>query len=113
MLDYVFDCLLLNPQSDDYLHSGFEAAWDIAAWIKNVQNYEGSTDFITHVVGRITKTYLSGDATAGNRIETGVVEHIFESRSLRKYFAAWIADRDLSGAYERCLEWGKAHEDGT
>jgi hypothetical protein len=111
MLDYLFDCLLLNPKSNEFLHSGFEAAWDLVAWLKHVQNYEGSADFIAHVVSRITVAYVSADNTTRNRIETGLLEHILESPSLRKYLVSWKDDPDLGDAYKRCLEWGSAHED--
>jgi hypothetical protein len=32
MADYLLECLLQNPESDDFLHSGFDAAHSIAAW---------------------------------------------------------------------------------
>jgi hypothetical protein len=112
MLDYLFDCLILNPESGDFQHSGFEAAWDLAAWVKHAQHYERSAEFIVYVVGRIADAYVMADANTKNRIETGVVEHVLESPSLRQYFDSWKDHPQLGGAYERCLKWGKAHENG-
>ena len=110
METYLFQCLLQNPDSEDYLHSGFEAAWELAAWLKHLEGIEGTEGFIAGVVQKLTEAYRAADEITRNRIETGAVEHILESRTLRKYFASWEADPVLGQAYELCLEWGKAHE---
>src|SRR6185295_19734332 len=36
MAAYLLECLAGNVQNDAYIHSGFEAAWEIAAWLKHL-----------------------------------------------------------------------------
>jgi hypothetical protein len=110
MAGYLFDCLILNPKSEDYVYGGFEAAWELASWLKHLEGREGGGIVITQVARRLTEAYLASDETTRNRIETGAVEHILESKPLRKYFESWASDPVLGKAYELCLEWGQAHE---
>jgi hypothetical protein len=111
MLDYLFDCLLSHPESDDYLHSGFEAAWELAGWVKLLKNSGENYEIISKIVERLTDAYMGADDDTRNRIETGLVEHLMETPSLREYFASWKGDPTLGTAYELCLQWGKHHEE--
>src|SRR4051812_42915976 len=36
MSAYLLECLLTNPEPEDYLHGGFEAAWELASWLKHL-----------------------------------------------------------------------------
>lgn len=110
ILDCLFDCLIQNPASGDYLHSSFEAAWEIAEWVKYAQSHGQATEWIKEVVRRLTQAYISADDTTRNRIETGAIEHMFESPSLREYFTFWKDDQVLRTPYEFCLLWGVEHE---
>jgi hypothetical protein len=110
MLDYLFDCLLQNPESDDFLHSGFEAAWELAGWVKQLGSIDDAQSLISRIVQRLTAEYVAADEPTRNRIETGAVEHIMESPSLRRHFASWKDDPTLRKAYEDCLLWGQSHE---
>lgn len=112
MLDYLFDCILRNPESDDYQFSGFEAAWELAGWVKQLEGVGRNEAFVSHIIQRLTAAYRTAEETTRNRIETGVVEHLMERPSLREYFAAWKGDPTLGRAYELCLHWGKCHEEG-
>lgn len=105
ILDYLFDCLIQNPAPGDYLHGGFEAAWEIAGWVKYAQANGQATEWIKEVVRRLTQAYLSADDTIRNRIETGAVEHMFESPLLREHFNFWKGDPVLGTAYELCMLW--------
>jgi hypothetical protein len=103
-------CLAANIQNAEHIHSGFEAAWELAAWLKHLRAIEGTEKIISRVVRDLENLYRRSDPETRNRIETGAVEHILEDRSLRKYFSHWRDDPELRSAYELCLEWGKAHE---
>ena len=112
MLNYLFDCLLQNPESieEDYLHSGFEAAWELADWVKSWADRDDTERLITQIVHKLTEEYRATDKATQNRIETGVVEHLMEKPALRPYFAAWKDDPMLSEAYRLCLLWGETNE---
>jgi hypothetical protein len=109
MADYLIECLLLNPESDDFLHSGFDAAHEIAAWLKHLVKTSDGKTVLTEVAGRLALAYKAADPTTRNRIETGAFEHALESRAVRPFFAAWATDPTLRDAHEHALAWGMAH----
>jgi len=96
-----------------HVHNGFEAAWELAAWIKHIVNIPGDEHFVTFVVNRLEELFAAGDEKLRNRIAVGVLEHALESPELRPYFAHWSKDPLLAEEYEMALEWGLAHEGGA
>jgi hypothetical protein len=109
MADYLIECLLQNHEGDEFLHSGFEAGYEIAAWLKHlVKTSDGRAELI-EVAARLADAYKAADPTTRNRIETGALEHALESRAVRPFFAAWGADPILRDAHEHALAWGMAH----
>jgi hypothetical protein len=110
MGEYLLECIAANRQNEDHIHSGFEAAWELAAWLKHLQPIKAAEPVIRKVVRDLENLYRSADEKTQNRIETGAVEHMIESRPLRKYFSHWRDDPELKAAYEACLAWGEAHE---
>ena len=36
MAAYLIECIRANVRDDDWIHSGFEAAWELAAWLKHL-----------------------------------------------------------------------------
>jgi hypothetical protein len=110
MARYLLECISADPQSRDHMHGGFEAAWELAAWLKYLLGVEGADMVIREVAARLAEAYRASDDSSRNRIETGALEHILESKGLRPYFEFWAADPTLRIAYEPALEWGRAHE---
>ena len=111
MASYLLECLMTNPQSkDDYLHSGFSAGWELAAWLKHLAGNPEFKTIIQIVAERLTTAYLSSDSETRNRIETGALEHILEMPALRQFFVSWEKNQELAEAYRLCLDWGVAHE---
>ena len=111
MLEYLIDCIRANREAGDYVHSGFEAAWELAAWLKHL-HLRGETVFIERTATRLAQLFRGEDAALQNRVETGALEHMLEEPALRPYFAVWADDPKLSAAYARALAWGEAHEAG-
>ena len=109
MQKYLLDAVGANRRDEECIHSGFEAAWELAAWLKHLYCLPKTEKIIARVVADLEQLYRTSDAETRNRIETGAVEHIFEEKGLRKYFEHWRRDPDLRTAYELCLAWGKAH----
>jgi hypothetical protein len=89
---------------------GFEAAWGMATWLKDLTKHEDADPIIRGVAHRLADLYRRADAQTRNRIETGAVEHMLELPALRPYFAFWAEDPVLKQAHHECLEWGLAHE---
>ena len=46
-------------QSGDYIHSGFEAAWELAAWLKHLVRIEGTSSIIASVAHKLRETYVA------------------------------------------------------
>jgi len=109
MKKYLLQCLELNQNSSDFVHSGFEAARELASWLKHLKSKDSTDEIIRIVVAELTSMYKRSDEETRNRIETGAIEHIFEDKRLLPYFLSWKNDPELSVAYKECLEWGKAH----
>lgn len=112
MRRYLLRCIEENPTPGDYLHGGYEAAWELAAclrtWRRNGGRVAGA---IRGIAAELEEIYRRGDAPVRNRILCGVMEHAFEDPAVRKYFAGWDRDCDLREAYKLAAEWGTAHED--
>ena len=109
MADYLIECLLQNPEVDDFLHSGFEAAYEIAAWLKHLAKTPDGRTVLAEVAGRLAVACKAADSTTRNRIETGVLEHALESQAVRPFFDSWGTDPILRDAHEHALAWGIAH----
>jgi len=111
MASYLIECLLQDPKDDGYLHSGFQAAHEVAAWCKHLVKTPDGRAMLSEVAVRLADAYKTADATTRNRIETGALEHALESRAVRPFFDAWAADPILGDAHEHALAWGIAHSD--
>jgi|ERR1044071_2379893 hypothetical protein len=102
---YLLRCLEENPTSGDYLHGGYEAAWELAACLKQ---WRGKP--LRGIAIDLDKLYRRGDDATRNRILCGVLEHALEDPAVRPFFASWERDDELREAYRLALEWGAAHD---
>ena len=109
MLDYLVECLVKDPASSKWAHTGFEAGWELASWLKHLKRLPDTNDFLARVAAQFTAAYRKGDSDTRNRIETSALEHIFEEPSLRPFFEEWRDDPQLREAYQFASEWGDAH----
>ena len=112
MRDYLLRCIDENPLSGDYLHGGYEAAWELAAVLKHWRRKGGvAASAIREIAVELEKIYRRGDDATRNRVLCGVLEHAFEDSAMRKHFTNWDRDPTLREAYRLAVEWGAAHED--
>ena len=108
--DYLMRCLAENPEAGDYIHSGYEAAWELAGWLKHLENLGADTEqVIRQVASDVEGLYRRSDRDARERIINGFLEHVFERPSLRRLFDRWRQDPELGEAYTLASEWGDAH----
>ena len=111
MADYLLECLKTVPGDPDAgVMSGFDAAWELGVWMKHLKDMEAEP-VISDLVLRLEKLFRQGDETLRNRIETGVLEHVLESKRMRPYFQHWQADPALKDAHQLCMQWALAHEE--
>lgn len=109
---YLLRCLEQNPTPGEHLHGGYEAAWELAAVLRQWRRDGGrAAGAIRGVALDLERLYRRADAALQTRILCGVMEHAFEDRALRRYFAQWERDRELREVYKLAAEWGAAHEE--
>lgn len=107
MADYLLDCIKNNPSSEDYLHSGYEAAWELSDWMKHLLTMENSNETLKGVASRLEHLYRESDADTRDRIVNGTLEHAFEEENLVPFFEYWQQDVDLRDAFHEALEWDR------
>ena len=109
---YLMRCIEENPAPGDYLHGGYEAAWELAAALKEWRRRGGRlAATIRSIAAELEKLYRRGDPATKNRVLCGVLEHAFEDAALRPFFANWERDAELREAHTLAMEWGAAHEE--
>ena len=107
---YLLKCLEEDPAPGDFVHGGYQAAWDLAAWLKHLDEMGAEAEEIQEdLAADVEALYRRGNESVRDRILSGFLEHAFERRSLRRLFAEWKNDPALGRAYELALEWGQAH----
>ena len=108
---YLLRCIEENPPGGDYLHGGYEAAWELAACLKQWRANGGRpAKTLRGIALDLDKIYRRGDHPTRNRILCGVLEHAFEDPAVRPFFVDWERDEELREVYRLALEWGAAHE---
>ena len=108
--DYLLRCLAENPDAGDYVHSGYEAASELAGWLKHLKNLGTDTEqVIREVASDLEALFRRSDREGQERIINGFLEHVFEKPSLRRFFDGWRGDPELGDAYTLASEWGDAH----
>lgn len=111
MRRYLMRCIEENPASGEHLHGGYEAAWDLAALLKEWRRRGGRVGATVRGIAlELEKLYRRADPATRNRVLCGVLEHAFEDAALRPYFSNWDRDEELREAYELALDWGESHE---
>ena len=112
MRRYLIRCIEENPSPGDYVHGGYEAAWELAAALKEWRRRGGRVaTSIRGIAVELEKLYRRGDPATRNRVLCGVLEHAFEDAALRPYFSNWDRDAELREAYNLAMDWGAAHEE--
>ena len=108
--NYLLRCLAENPDAGGYIHSGYEAARELAGWLKHLENLGTDTDHvIREVASDVEALFRGSDRDGQERIINGFFEHVFERPSLRRFFGGWRGEPELCEAYTLASEWGDAH----
>jgi hypothetical protein len=111
MLRYLLRCIRENPPSAD-IHSGFEAAWELAGCLKLWSERLPQTNAVLRFAEReIRREFLAGDEALRNRLETGTLEHALEASAVRPYFADWENNPTLRESWEPAMDWAREHGD--
>lgn len=109
---YLLECIREDVTDNEEIENRWEAATALHFWLRRLLEKGDSSDVITGAAKAITNLFLTNEE-ARDAIETAFLEHALETSALRPYFEYWSRDERLGAAWERALEWGKAHPDFT
>lgn len=112
MAAYLLECLVDDPPSDGFVHTGLDAGYTLAAWLRHLAELDGTDSVIRRVAADLGDAFSMAHDTTRTRIETAALEHALESPRLRPYFEDWAADPVRAAVHSRALAWGLAHEEG-
>lgn len=111
VLAYLIRCIR-DDRGSELTHSGYEAAWELAAILKFWAKYDELSSLVQQAEQELARSYISGDDALRDRIVNGTVEHALELPCVRPYFARWESHPELRNAWSLAMLWAKAHEDG-
>lgn len=102
---YFEKCLRQN-QEGEWAHGRYAAAWDIASWFGALWK-RGSAEsaLLDQIKDWLAKLYKGADAELKRCIVDGALEHMFENKAVRTFFAEWKADPELATAFAEATEW--------
>jgi hypothetical protein len=110
---YLLECIREDASDHEEIQSRYEAAQTLLVWLWSLHQMEDTSLIIAGVVRAVTELYLASGEDVRTAIENGFLEHALETTALRPYFEHWSSDARLSEAWDRALEWGKAHPNYT
>lgn len=110
---YLLQCIREGVSDDDEIQGRYEAAQSLQVWFCHLLEMKDTSAVLTAAAGAVTELFLASGEDVRIAIETGFLEHVLETASLRPYFEYWSRDSNLRETWERALEWGKAHPDYT
>lgn len=108
---YLLACIREGVTNSEEIQERYEAAQSLHEWFRHLLGMESTSAVLARAASAITKLYLESGEDVRDAIETGFLEHALETAALRPYFEHWASDPCLQLAWNRALEWGKAHPD--
>jgi len=110
---YLLECIRQNVTNQAQVQDRWEATATLHLWFRRLVEMEGTSDVLTKAAHSVTELFLTNGEEVRASIEQGFLEHALETITLRPYFEHWSSDPRLQEAWNRALEWGKAHPDFT
>lgn len=113
LVGYLERCMLTNPEGDWTL-TRYDAASEAQSFMLAVWESEGgdSKPFVQWKKW-IERLYLAGDDDVKLAIVNGILEHLFEEKGLRRFFADWKEDARFRTAYEYAALWADTQPDNA
>jgi hypothetical protein len=106
ILRYYVLCLKANPHGR-WAASGGSAAMDLVRWFVWMWDEGRDKKYFETIKSRLAELYMSGSSELKDRIEHGIIEHLFERVPIREFFRDWRDKPQLRPAYEEGMLWIK------
>lgn len=104
---YFGRCFREDPKSR-WACSRYSAGWDLVNWFVSFWNDETvPRSAISELKEWLATLYREGDANLRTCLETATLEHLFEHKTIQKFFTDWERDPVLGTAYSAAAAWVK------
>ncbi len=111
--DEVFDftlryfewCIRTDPAPVGWANTRYSAGWDLVGWFFGLWDQSRDRNYLKKIKTRLAGLYKTGDADLKKSIEHAIIEHLFERKQVREFFADWENDPDLKPAYDEGVLW--------
>jgi len=105
LLHYYERCFREDPKSK-WADSRYSAGHDLVNWFVSLWNdKEVPRSIIANLKTWLAQLYTEGDEALRNCLVTATLEHLFEQKDIRKYFADWEGDPALGPAFSQAMKW--------
>jgi hypothetical protein len=103
-LRYYEFCLRRDPQGewvDDRFNAGCELVrFFVSYWDEGLEE-----KYFANLKSLLKRLYLEGSPDLQHTIVQAIVEHLFETEPIRRFFNDWRDDPQLREAYDQGCEW--------
>jgi tetratricopeptide (TPR) repeat protein len=104
-LQYYAWCLRNDPPEGEWVHTRWEAAFELIGWFIWYWDEGLDRSYLERVKSMLADLYVSGSRDLKEAIEVGLLEHLFERKRIRKLFG--LERRPAaSPSLRRCLGVG-------
>jgi hypothetical protein len=103
---YYGRCFRENPDGESS-DSSYSAGWDFLGVFISLWDDGVSRDVLTDLKLWLAALYKEGDSRLRTCIVNATLEHLFERKPIRKFFADWKNDPDLVSAYDEACLWDR------
>jgi hypothetical protein len=102
-------CLRLNPEGK-WSHTRYEAGWDLARWFAILwRERDVYQETLQQIKYWLAKLYKEENIEVRVCIINATLEHLFENRTIFRFFSDWQQDPDLAVAYTEARFWYVSH----
>ena len=105
MTHYYERCFREDPKGE-WADSRYLAGWGLVNWFVSLWNDKEVPRYtIANLKDWLARLYREGDDDLRTCMETATLEHLFERKKIRKYFADWNDDPILGVAFKGASAW--------
>jgi hypothetical protein len=105
ILNYYEMCITTDPEPGSWANTRYSAGWDLVGWFCRLWDEHRDKKYFETIKSRLATLYKGGDPDLKRSIEHAIIEHLFERKQIRKFFADWKNDPDLKTAYAEGMMW--------
>lgn len=101
---YFRRCFIENP-SGEWTETRYEAGWSLVNWFKTYWKDKSlPREYVSELKDWLADIYLSGDKEIRLCLSTAVLEHLFDNKSISKFFFSdWQSNPILRQAFEEAM----------